>query len=149
VLYRGVVHELPIVFGNVLELPEEYYILHYPSWPKSKLVFYAYLESLEYYQHATRSKIRKALWKLTPLSAPMTVMYHIILMMKRNPHINLCTLIRTIDTYSSYEILMHTLTKFRGGKGSVNFIYKYGLITLLERKLGGGELRVCSEDLKC
>jgi hypothetical protein len=107
VLYRGVVHELPIIFGNVLELPEEYYILHYSSWSKSKLVFYAYLESLEYYQHATRSKIRKALWKLTPLSAPMTVMYHIILnlMMKRNPHINLCTLIRTIDTYSSYEIL--------------------------------------------
>jgi hypothetical protein len=73
------------------------------------------------YQHAARSKIRKALWKLTPLSAPMTVMYHIIpnLMMKRNPHINLCTLIRAIDTYSSYEILVHTLTKFRGGKGSV------------------------------
>jgi hypothetical protein len=88
VLYRGVVHELPMVFGNVLELPEEYYILHYPSWPKSKLVFYAYLESLEYYQHAARSKIRKALWKLTPLSASMTVMYH-SLMMKRNPHINL------------------------------------------------------------
>jgi hypothetical protein len=83
----------------------------------------------------------------------MTVMYHIILnlMMKRNPHINLCTLIRTIDTYSSYEILVHTLTKFRGGKREriSIFIYKYGLITLLERKLGGGELRVCSEDLKC
>jgi hypothetical protein len=59
-----------------------------------RLVFYAYLESLEYYQHATRLKIRKALWKLTPLSAPMTLMYHIILMMKRNPHINLCTLIK-------------------------------------------------------
>ena len=144
VLYRGVVHELPIVFGNVLELPEEYYILHYPSWPKSKLVFYAYLESLEYYQHATRSKIRKALWKLTPLSASMTVMYNIILnlMMKRNPHINLCTLIRTIDTYSFYEVLVHTLMKFRGGKREriSMFVQKYGLITLLERKLGGGEL---------
>jgi glycosyltransferase involved in cell wall biosynthesis len=118
VLYRGVVHELPIVFGNVLELPEEYYILRYPSWPKSKLVFYAYLESLEYYQHATRSKIRKALWKLTPLSAPMIAMYNIILLlrMKENPHINLCTLIRTINTYSLYEILIHTLTKFRGKK---------------------------------
>jgi hypothetical protein len=118
VLYRGVDHELPIVFGNVLGFPEEYYILHYPSWSKSKLVFYAYLESLEYYQHATRSKIRKALRKLTSLSASMIVMYHIILnlMMKKNPHINLCTLIKTIDTYSSYEILVHTLTKFRGGK---------------------------------
>jgi hypothetical protein len=31
VLYRGVVHELPTVFGSVLELLEEYYILHYPS----------------------------------------------------------------------------------------------------------------------
>jgi hypothetical protein len=141
VLYRGVVHELPIVFGNVLELPEEYYILHYPSWSKSKLVFYAYLESLEYYRHATRSKIRKALWKLTPLSAPMIITYNIILnlIMKRNLHINLCTLIRTIDTYSLYEILVHTLTKFRGGKREriSMFISKYGLITLLERKPGG------------
>jgi hypothetical protein len=118
VLYRGVVHELPIVFNNVLELPEEYYILHYLSWPKSKLVFYAYLESLEYYQHVTRSKIGKALWKLTPLSVPMIAMYNIILLlrMKENPHINLCTLIRTINTYSLYEILVHTLTKFRGRK---------------------------------
>jgi len=37
---------------------------------------------------------------------------------------------------------MHTLTKFRGGKRKrmSMFIYKYGLITLLERKLGDGEL---------
>jgi hypothetical protein len=70
VLYRGVAHELPTVFGSVLELLEEYYILHYPSRSKSKLVFYAYLESLEYYQHATRSKIRKALWSLHPSQYP-------------------------------------------------------------------------------
>jgi hypothetical protein len=45
-------------------------------------------------------------------------MYNIILLlrMKENPHINLCTLIRTINTYSLYEILVHTLTKFRGRK---------------------------------
>jgi glycosyltransferase involved in cell wall biosynthesis len=81
VLYRGVVHELPIVDGKILELAEEYYILHYPSFPKSKLLFYAYLESLEFYRHNTRSNIRKALWMFTPLSAPMIIIstydYHI------------------------------------------------------------------------
>jgi hypothetical protein len=63
-------------------------------------------------------------------------------MKKRNPHINLCTFIRTIDTYSFYEVLVHTLMKFRGGKREriSMFVQKYGLTTLLERKLGGGEL---------
>jgi glycosyltransferase involved in cell wall biosynthesis len=70
VLYKGLVHELPIVFGKIYELPDEYYILHYPTWSRSKLVFYAYLETLEYYQHFSRSIIRKALWRTLPFSAP-------------------------------------------------------------------------------
>jgi hypothetical protein len=55
VLYRGLVHELPIVYGKVHELPEEYYIIHYVTPSKSKTLLYAYLESIEYYKHHTPS----------------------------------------------------------------------------------------------
>ena len=54
VLYRGLVHELPVVYGRILELPEGYYIAHYGSCgglSVHKMVFYALLESIEYYQH--------------------------------------------------------------------------------------------------
>jgi predicted AAA+ superfamily ATPase len=44
---------------------------------------------------------------------------------------------RTIDTYPLYEILVQTLTKFRGKRREriSKLISKYGLIRLLEHKL--------------
>jgi len=143
-LYRGVVHELPIVDGKILELAEEYYILHYPSFPKSKLLFYAYLESLEYYRHNTRSNIRKALWMFTPLSAPMIIiynMYHLVLkpIMKKTSYVNSCTIIRIINTFALYEILVQTLTKFRGRRELISkLISEHGLIRLLEHAVSYG-----------
>jgi len=141
VLHRGVVHELPIVDGKILELAKEYYILHYPSFPKSKLLFYAYLESLEYYRARanTRSNIRKALWMFTPLSAPMIIihsMYHLVLkpIMKKTSYVNSCTIIRIINTFALYEILVQTLTKFRGRRRELisKLISEHGLIRLLQ-----------------
>ncbi|ADY01285.1 glycosyl transferase family 2 [Vulcanisaeta moutnovskia 768-28] len=41
VLYKGLVHELPIVHGKILDLPESYYIIHYPEFNWRKGVFYA------------------------------------------------------------------------------------------------------------
>jgi (heptosyl)LPS beta-1,4-glucosyltransferase len=138
VSYRGMVHELPRVFGEILELPEDYYIIHYYFFRRKNIVFYAYLESIEYFQHFTRSKIRKALWKFTPISAPFIIAYHLIfdLMIKTNPYINACTIFRTVDLYSFYEILVHTLTKFRGRRRTKisKLISTYGLIKLLEHE---------------
>jgi glycosyltransferase involved in cell wall biosynthesis len=151
VLYRGVVHELPIVDGKILELAEEYYILHYPSFSKSKLLFYAYLESLEFYRyrHNTRSNIRKALWMFTPLSAPMIITYntyHLVLkpIMKKTSYVNSCTIMRIINTFTLYEILVQTLTKFRGRRRELisKLISEHGLIRLLEHAVSYGVYNV-------
>jgi hypothetical protein len=149
VLYRGVVHELPIVDGKIFELAEEYYILHYPSFPKSKLLFYAYLESLEFYRHNTRSNIRKVLWMFTPLSAPMIIiynMYHLVLkpIMKKTSYVNSCTIIKIINTFALYEILVQTLTKFRGRRRELisKLISEHGLIRLLEHAVSYGVYNV-------
>jgi hypothetical protein len=69
----------------------------------------------------------------------MIIIYHLVLntIMKKTFYVNSCTLIRTIDTYSLYEILVQTLTKFRGKRREriSKLISKYGLIRLLEHKL--------------
>jgi hypothetical protein len=45
VLYRELVHEYLRAYGKIYELLEEYFIIHYGSQSKHRLVFYAYLES--------------------------------------------------------------------------------------------------------
>ena len=143
VLYRGLVHELPIVYGKVHKLPEEYYIIHYGTLSKSKMLLYAYLESIEYYKPHTRSPIISpiilALQRLMPLSSLILVLGRLVvdLLIRDNPYLNLCTLLRTIDTYSYYDILVRTLTKFRGGRRTrmSRLISQYGLIKLLEHEV--------------
>jgi len=134
VLYRGIVHEHPIVYGSVKELSNDYYIIHYGSLSRYKLVFYAYLESIEYFEHQAR--VRKPLWKLSPFSASLLTLYIILkeILLKHNPSLNICTIIRTIDLFSYYEILVHTLIRFRGRKRTKlsKIISEHGLIKLLE-----------------
>jgi (heptosyl)LPS beta-1,4-glucosyltransferase len=138
VLYRGLVHELPIVYGKVHELPEEYYIIHYVTPSKSKTLLYAYLESIEYYKHHTHPLIA-ALWKLMPLSSSILILSRLVrdLLIRDNPYLNLCTILRTIDTYTYYEILVHTLTNFRGKRRTrmSKLVSQYGLIKLLEHEV--------------
>jgi hypothetical protein len=42
VLYRGIVHEHPIVYGSVKELSDDYYIIHYGSPSKDIIYFTLY-----------------------------------------------------------------------------------------------------------
>jgi len=142
VQYRGLVHELPKVFGSIFELPEEYYIAHYgPCGGLSvhKMVFYAYLESIEYYAHFEHPRIKRSLWRFSPLSAPYIVLYRLLkdVVIKKNPYLNLCTVLRTIYPYSFYEVLVSTLMQFRGKRRTQisKFVQRYGLIKLLEREL--------------
>jgi len=136
VLYRGIVHELPIVYGSVKELSDDYYIIHWGSPSKDTIYFYALLESIEIFQHFTRSKIRSILWKLIPFSALLIIIYRLILdlVVKDNPWINLCTVYRTIYPASWYEITVHILIKFRGEKRTkiAKLISEQGLINLLK-----------------
>jgi len=134
VLYRGIVHEMPKIFGEILELPEEYFIIHYGSLSTRKIVMYAYLESFEHFTHPARP-IRRALWKLLPFSAPFLVTYRLVhdLAIRKNPYINLGTVIRTIYPNSFYEMLVHTLIRFRGKRGEniSKLVSEHGLIKLL------------------
>ena len=134
VLYRGLVHEYPRIYGKIYELPEEYFIIHYGSPLKHKLVFYAYLESIEYYRHYAR--VRYPLWRLMPISAPLLILYYYVqdIILKLNPCLNICTALRTLYPYSYYEILVHTLIQFRGKRRTKisKLISQYGLIELLD-----------------
>ncbi|MEM4468891.1 MAG: hypothetical protein QXS32_07505 [Candidatus Nezhaarchaeales archaeon] len=136
VTFKGLVHELPIVHGNICHLPEDYYILHFPHsrgfFPK-KLICYAYLEAMEYYRHKTRSKLRRALWGLAPLSTPLIYAYHLALPLKRKKPFNIPTLIYTFRQ-SIYESLVHTLMKLRSKKETrrAKRIEEKGLIQLLK-----------------
>jgi len=136
VLYRGIVHELPIVYGSVKGLSDDYYIIHWGSPSKDIIYFYALLESIEIFHHFTSSKIRSILWKLIPFSALLIIIYRLILdlVVKDNPWINLCTVYRTIYPASWYEITVHTLIKFRGKKRTkiAKLISEQGLINLLK-----------------
>jgi glycosyltransferase involved in cell wall biosynthesis len=139
VLYRGMVHEHPKVYGKIFELPEQYFIIHYIFPSKHKIMFYALLESIEYYNHFTSSKIKRILQKFLPFSASLMILSYLIkgIIIKKNPYINLCTIIRTIYPFSYYDILVHTLIKFRGQKRTQmsKIVSEHGLINLLEHKI--------------
>jgi len=142
VMYRGLIHELPAVYGKILDLPEEYLIVHYGSQGSlsaRKIVFYALLESLEYYQHPfVHSIIKRTLWGFSPLSAPLIILRRLIIdcIIKRNHGLNLCTLTRAVYPYFFYEIAESILTRFRDKRRTQisKIIQKYGLIKLLERE---------------
>jgi hypothetical protein len=142
-MYRGLIHELPAVYGKILDLPEEYFIVHYGSQGSlsaRKIVFYALLESLEYYQHPfVHSIIKRTLWRFSPLSAPLIILRRLIIdcIIKRNHGLNLCTLTRVVYPYSFYEIAESVLTRFRGKRRTQisKIIQKYGLIKLLEHEV--------------
>jgi hypothetical protein len=63
-------------------------------------------------------------------------MYHLVLkpIMKKTSYVNSCTIIRIINTFALYEILVQTLTKFRGRRRELisKLISEHGLIRLLE-----------------
>ncbi len=102
--------------GKILDLPEGYYIIHYPEFSWRKCVFYAHLEALEYYEFHTRSLIRRLLRRLAPIFAPLIYLYHMALSARYGRLVNRCTAIREFDL-SIYETLVHTLAKLRGEKG--------------------------------
>ncbi|MEM0241401.1 MAG: glycosyltransferase [Candidatus Nezhaarchaeales archaeon] len=136
VTYKGLVHELPIVHGNIYHLPEDYYILHIPYSRKffpEKLRYYAYLEAMEYYRHRAKCKLREALWKLAPLSTALLYVYNLARLLKYKSPFNIPTLIY-IFRRSIYESLVHTLMKLRSGEEirRAKRIEEKGLIQLLK-----------------
>jgi glycosyltransferase involved in cell wall biosynthesis len=131
-LYKGLIHELPIIRGRVLELPEEYYILHFPNINLRKLVKYAYIEVLEKYKFTTKSKIKSILWKLSPFSIIAIWFYYLIFDIAHKKLYGVCT-IKNEFYLAIYETLIHTLIKFRSMRREIiaKIISSYGLIQIL------------------
>jgi glycosyltransferase involved in cell wall biosynthesis len=131
-LYKGLIHELPLIRGRVLELPEGYYILHFPNINLRKLVKYAYIEVLEKYKFITKSKIKSILWKLSPFSIIAIWFYYLIFDIAHKKLYGVCT-IKNEFYLAIYEALIHTLIKFRSMRREIiaKIISSYGLIQIL------------------
>ncbi|MEM0317436.1 MAG: glycosyltransferase family 2 protein [Candidatus Nezhaarchaeales archaeon] len=136
VTFKGLVHEFPIVHGRIYHLPEDYYILHIPSskefWPK-KFTYYAYLEAMEYYRHKARSRLRRALWRLAPLSTSLIFVYLVVRSLILREPLNFPSLIFTFRL-ALYESLVNTLMNLRSKEESLRakMIEERGLIRLLK-----------------
>ena len=133
VMYRGLVHELPVVLGKTNALPSEFYIAHLDvKYNIRKLIFYARLEALEYLKKESRSLIRKGLWKLQPLMAPMLILSRIVLAGKRKTLLSVASL-KAFGYLGLYETMVHLLMKLRGRKQKriARLLQHHGLIQLL------------------
>jgi glycosyltransferase involved in cell wall biosynthesis len=117
VSYKGLIHEIPKVFGSILTLPEDYYILHFKNkfWSK-KMTQYAYIQSIQYYRYTHPSTIRRILIHFLPLSS---IIYYFYLLSAhsirgRKPF----NVEATLYTFRNvlYDSLVFTLIKLRDTK---------------------------------
>jgi len=116
VLYRGIVHEPPQVFGQIRRLPEDFYLLHVPGHSMRKYALYAYLEKMSMTRdHGDlwlgKSWIESILWALAPLST-LGVYLTCVLISTREKHVNLETLLYTLP-FAVYRGIAYTMMKTR------------------------------------
>jgi len=109
VLYRGILHERPQVFGHVRRLAEDFYILHMPDYSMKKFVQYAYFEAMSLDAHTRGSLIESALWALAPLSTLAIYAYYVV-HSARSKLLNVETLLYTFR-FAAYKSIVHTLMK--------------------------------------
>jgi len=133
-LYKGIIHELPKINGQVLELPKEFLILHLTNNAFKKYMKYAYLVNLEHYYSRTRSNIMRSLRKLAPIS--VVAIYLLFLYYKNlSKKEKLLSLKALSETWSLalYESVVFTLRKFRNNKEKkmAKLIQEKGFIQLL------------------
>jgi glycosyltransferase involved in cell wall biosynthesis len=134
-LYRGLVHEFPLIQGKVKILPEEYYIIHFWNefWSK-KQVRYVQIQALQYFKPSHPSKIRRALWYLLPASSMLYYFYMLYAYSLRGKiSFNLEAIVYTIRKML-YDSLFFTLIKIRGKKREkiAKLISEKGFIQLLK-----------------
>ncbi|MDW8036208.1 MAG: glycosyltransferase family 2 protein [Candidatus Korarchaeum sp.] len=135
VLYKGLVHEHPTIYGGIKYLPDEYHIIHmiYEGFfSMEKTVRYAYFTALEYHTLKAKNKLRIALYKSAPLSTLPFFFYLLMWGMMRRKPMNLKSVLYTFKN-SVYESLASTLINFRGEKRSkiAKVVEEKGLIQLL------------------
>jgi len=139
-IYSGIVHEIPKIKGNVLNLTNSmYYILHAPyqmginkAKYRQKALFYAKLEALQRASPSFKHPIINTLIYLSPFTFPAIYLYFIAKSYIKGSPINLASLLGTIDLalYNTYVGLFMKIRNKRWKKYA-EIISKYGFIELL------------------
>lgn len=134
-VYKGLVHEQPIIHGRIVQLPEEYYIIHLPleeELQRRKLVFYAKLEALEYYKRGGIRRVWRNLLKLAPFNTPLIYLFYITTPLVMGRPINSYMLLDAVKP-ALYDALTETLMKTRSRRQRkiARLIQEKGLIQLL------------------
>lgn len=134
-VYKGLVHEQPIIHGRIVQLPEEYYIIHLPleeELQRRKLVFYAKLEALEYYKRGGSRRVWRNLLKLAPFNTPLIYLFYITTPLVMGRPINSYMLLDAVKP-ALYDALTETLMKTRSRRQRkiARLIQEKGLIQLL------------------
>jgi len=138
VLYRGIVHELPVIQGNVEALPDKYYIMHllndisFSRYMKKRLN-YARYASIQWPRnlHAV-SLIKRAILKILPISIYLLTLRYIALTWKNNKYLNMASL-KNSFYLSTDDFLLELMLTIRSRKRRklAEIVYKYGFIQLL------------------
>jgi len=138
VLYKGIVHELPVIQGNVEALPDKYYIMHllnnisFTRYVKKRLN-YARYASIQWPRnlHAV-SPIKRTLLKLLPISIYLLTSRYIILTRKNNKYLNMTSLKNSFYLSMDDFLLELMLTiRSRRRRRLAEIVYKHGFIQLL------------------
>lgn len=132
--YKGIVHELPIVRGQVAELdPYTYFIIHIKTSFRElfrKNLKYARLEKIQIYRR--RNFVHRACveTRLAPIAFPLIIGERLV----RNPPINSAGIPRALIN-ALYHSLVAILMSLRSKEEErlAEFIQKHGIIELLER----------------
>lgn len=131
--YKGIVHELPIINGTILDLPENYYIIHEVNFSWKKQLLYAHLESLMYEKYKAKNLFRIAIFHLAPLSCILLYLYFIVRTLYKRYPLNFLGIVHAWNLVI-YDCILHILMHKRTKKKThrAKLINKKGLIQLLK-----------------
>ncbi|MEM1510745.1 MAG: glycosyltransferase family 2 protein [Thermofilaceae archaeon] len=134
VRYRGKIHEQPIVRGDIVQLRDEYLIIH--LWQEGlwsqKQVKYAQIQVNQYDQPLVKSVFRKALLNIGPFSIiPLWFAYMLYPVLKKTPN-NSVTILYSMrpalyDGLVATLLIMRKVWKRSNRSGSVKQKLSWGV----------------------
>jgi hypothetical protein len=124
VIYRGIIHEQPIIKGKILDLPEDrYYIIHLAALDRNfkkdrmkKILRYARLEALMKQDLGYTNPIARAILYLSPVSVPLIWFYMASRTILKGYPINIPALIEIFYLYTLYLGISQMFINLRSRK---------------------------------
>jgi len=140
-LLKGVIFEQPKINGMIMELPEDYAIIHFlkqKAWLVSakKLMKYALLDVQQHYEtQYLRKPIGKTLHIFSPLTIPLLYLYYLILLAKSEKLINADTMISVMVDLALYRGIVMFLQRIRSKRKKIvaKIIEERGLLYFLSQ----------------